>query len=66
MNQQLRAYFDDQTRAADEDLRQAIEMCGGDVAAALRAALISNALLVEGNGRLKKQVSKGFARGAKQ
>jgi hypothetical protein len=49
MTRQLRAFFDDQARAADADLRQAIEACGGNVAAALRAALISNALLMEEN-----------------
>jgi hypothetical protein len=65
MNQQLRAYLDDQAQAVDGDLRQAIEACGGDVVSALRAALLSNAFLMEENSRLKKQVSKGFGRGAR-
>jgi hypothetical protein len=66
MNQQLRRYLDDQRQAADADLRQAIEGYGGDVGAALRAALIANAFLMEENNKLKKQVSKGFARGVKE
>lgn len=62
MNDRLRAYFDDQAKELDENVRQAIEACGGDTVAALRAALIANAFLMEENASLKKQVSRGFKR----
>jgi len=62
MNQQLKTYLYEQSRAVDDDFRQAIEACGGNIAAALRAALIANAFLMEENARLKKQVSRGFKR----
>lgn len=62
MNQQLRAYLDDQAQAVDDDVRQAIELCGGDAVSALRITLIANAFLQEENDRLKKQTSKGYAR----
>ena len=47
MNQALRTYLDEQARAVDEDVRQAIEACDGDATAALRCALIANAFLME-------------------
>jgi hypothetical protein len=62
MNQQLRAYLDDQAKAVDDDVRQAIELCGGDAVSALRITLIANAFLQEENERLKKQTSKGYTR----
>jgi hypothetical protein len=62
MNQQLRAYLDEQMQAVDADVRQAIELASGDVYQALRITLIANAFLQEENERLKKQVSKGYAR----
>ena len=62
MNQQLKVYLNEQAQAVDDDLRHAIEACGGDVASALRCALIANAFLMEDNKRLKAQVSRGFKR----
>jgi hypothetical protein len=62
MNQQLKVYLNEQAEATDDDLRQAIEACGGDVASALRCALIANAFLMEENKRLRVQVSRGFQR----
>jgi hypothetical protein len=62
MNQQLQVYLNEQAQAADDDLRQAVEACGGDVASALRCALIANAFLMEENKRLRVQVSRGFQR----
>ena len=63
MNQQLRAYLDEQAKATDDDMRQAVELAGGDVVHALRITLIANQFLVEENERLKAQISKGFTRG---
>ena len=62
MTQQLRAYLDEQMQAVDADVRQAIDLANGDVHQALRITLIANAFLQEANERLKKQVSKGYAR----
>ena len=62
MNQQLKVYLNEQAQAADDDLRQAIEACGGDVASALRCTLIANAFLMDENKRLRVQVSRGFQR----
>lgn len=63
MNQQLRAYLDQQAKATDDDVHQAIELAGGDVVHALRVTLIANQFLAEENERLKAQISKGFIRG---
>ena len=62
MNQQLRAYLDEQAKAVDEDVREAVELAGGDPIVALRITLIANAFLLEDNEHLKKQVSKGYGR----
>ena len=62
MNQQLKAYLDEQAQAVDDDVRQALELCNGDAVAALRITLIANAFLIEENERLKSQVSTGFTR----
>jgi hypothetical protein len=62
MNEALRAYLDEQAKEFDEDVRQAIELADGDVQQALRVAIIANTFLQEENDRLKKQVSKGYAR----
>lgn len=62
MNQQLRAYLDEQAQAVDDDVCQAIELAGGDPVVALRITLIANTFLMDENERLKAQVSKGFAR----
>ena len=63
MNQQLRAYLDEQAKAVDDDVHQAIALAGGDVVHALRITLIANQFLAEENERLKAQISKGFTRG---
>jgi hypothetical protein len=60
MNDQLRAFFDEQAKAVDADVL--IELCNGDVVQALRAALIASAFLMEENARLKAQTSAGFVR----
>lgn len=62
MNEQLRAYLHEQVQAVDDDVRQALEICGGDAIKALRITLIANAFLTEENDRLKSQVSAGFTR----
>jgi hypothetical protein len=62
MNQQLRTYLDEQMQAWDAEIRQAIDLASGDVYRALRITLIANAFLHEENERLKKQISKGYAR----
>jgi hypothetical protein len=62
MNEQLRTYLDEQAQAADEDVRQAIDLAHGDPVVALRITLIANAFLLEENEHLKKQVSKGYGR----
>ncbi len=62
MTEQLRTYLNEQMQAFDEDVRQAIELAGGDVCRALRITLIANAFLQEENEKLKAQVSKGYRR----
>ena len=62
MNEQLKAYLDEQAQAVDQDVRLAIELCSGDVMQALRTTLIANAFLIEENERLKANASAGFAR----
>ena len=47
----------------DAEVDEAIRMCGGDVRAALRAALVANAYLDAEVERLTEAVSTGFARG---
>ena len=63
MHQQLKKYPDDQAQAIEEDVKQALELCGDDPMRALRAALIANAFLEMENNRLTQQVSIGFTRG---
>ena len=62
MNEQLRTYLDEQAQAVDQDVRLAIELCGGDVLQALRTTLIANAFLIEENERLKADASAGYMR----
>ena len=62
MNQQLRAYLDEQAKAVDEDVSLAVELADGDPIVAPRITLIANAFLLEENETLKKQVSKGYGR----
>jgi hypothetical protein len=45
------------------EVQQAIDLCGGDARAALRATLIANAFLQSEVERLISTVSTGFARG---
>lgn len=59
----LRAYFDEQAGKVDDDVREAIELAGGDVTRALRVTLIANQFLIEENEKLKAQISSGFTRG---
>ena len=47
----------------DDDLRQVLEICKGDVMAALRMVLIANAFYEKEIARLKNEASSGFARG---
>ena len=44
-------------------IQQAIAICDGDVRAALRAALVANAFLMDEVERLARSASFGFARG---
>jgi hypothetical protein len=69
MNQQLRAYLDEQAKAADEEVRQALELTHGNAIEALRTTLIANAFLESEVERLTAEVkrlsvgsSRGFAR----
>jgi hypothetical protein len=62
MTEQLRSYLNEQMQAVDDDTRQAIELADGDVYGALRITLIANAFLQEENEKLRKQISKGYAR----
>lgn len=69
MNQQLRAFFDEQASAVDENVRQALELARGNAIEALRTALIANAFLEAEVARLTGEVkrlsvgaSRGFAR----
>lgn len=45
MNQQIEKYLDDQAQAIDDDMNEALAICGGDVMKALRITLIANAFL---------------------
>jgi hypothetical protein len=45
------------------EVQEAVDLCGGDARAALRATLIANAFLQSEVDRLAATVSTGFARG---
>ena len=47
----------------DNDVRQVLEICKGDVMAALRMVLIANAYYEEEIRRLKHEASAGYGRG---
>jgi hypothetical protein len=47
----------------DAEVEAAVALCGGDIGAALRAALVANAYLEAEIERLCEAVSSGFARG---
>jgi hypothetical protein len=58
MNQQLRAYLDEQAKAADEEVRQALELTHGNAIEALRTTLIANAFLESEVERLTAEVKR--------
>jgi len=47
----------------DTDVERAIELCGGDPRAAVRALLVSNNFLAAELERMSASVSRGYARG---
>ena len=49
--------------AIEDEVQEALAICGGDAIAALRITLIANAFLEAGIDRLSAAVSSGFARG---
>jgi hypothetical protein len=49
--------------AIEDEVQEALAICGGDAIAALRITLIANAFLEAEIGRLSAAVSSGFARG---
>jgi hypothetical protein len=53
----------DPTAPLEIEVQEAIDLCGGDARAALRATLIANAFLQNEVERLAATVSSGFARG---
>jgi hypothetical protein len=63
MNATLKAFLDDQAQQLDDEVQQALQICGGDAIAALRTTLIANAFLEAEIERLKAEVSTGFRRG---
>ena len=51
------------TDAIEDEVQEALAICGGDAIAALRITLIANAFLEAKIDRLSAAVSSGFARG---
>ena len=51
------------TDAIEDEVQEALAICGGDAIAALRITLIANAFLEAEIDRLSTAVSSGFARG---
>jgi hypothetical protein len=49
--------------AVEDEVQEALAICGGDAIAALRITLIANAFLEAEINRLSAAVSSGFARG---
>jgi hypothetical protein len=49
--------------AIEDEVKEALAICGGDAIAALRITLIANAFLEDEIDRLSTAVSSGFARG---
>jgi hypothetical protein len=47
----------------DNDVRQVLDICKGDVMAALRMVLVANSYYEQEIKRLKAEASAGFARG---
>ena len=56
MGQAVRAEF------IDDEVTEALKICGGDAMAALRITLIANAFLEARIDELEAQVCKGFSR----
>jgi hypothetical protein len=54
---------EDPNQALEAEVQQAIDLCGGDLRAALRATLIANAFLEAEVERISAAVSTGFSRG---
>jgi hypothetical protein len=57
----IRVELDNKT--AQDEVQEALAICGGDAIAALRITLIANAFLEAEVDRLSAAVSSGFARG---
>ena len=55
--------FPDRADAIEDEVQEALAICGGDAIAALRITLIANAFLEAEIDRLSAAVSSGFARG---
>jgi hypothetical protein len=62
MNQQLKKYLDDQAQEIEDDMKEALAICGGDPMKALRITLIANAFLEERIEQLAAEVSAGYTR----
>jgi hypothetical protein len=62
MNLQLKKFLDDQAQAIDDDIKEALAICGGDVMKALRITLIANAFLEKQIEHLSAEVSAGYTR----
>jgi hypothetical protein len=49
--------------SVDDDIKQVLEICKGDIKAALRMVLIANSFYEEEIARLKNEASSGYGRG---
>ena len=61
-NRFLVRYLDAQAAAIEAEVKEAIELCGGNPMHALRVALVANAFLEMENERLMRQASTGYTR----
>jgi hypothetical protein len=59
MNEPAQLSDADQAAALEQDPDQAIAACGGDVRAALKAALVANSFLIAENEKLTRSASLG-------
>jgi hypothetical protein len=62
MNQQLKKHLDAQAAAIEAEVKEALELYGGDPMRALRVALVANAFLEMETERLTRQTSTGYMR----
>ena len=62
MNQQLKKYLNDQAQEIEDDMKEALALCGGDPMKALRITLIANAFLEAQIDHLSAAMSRDFAR----